>query len=184
MGGPKATLRVGATPILGWLHDRLAWRGRTMVVIGNGMETPPGADRFDQCVADPAGGEGPLRGILTALERATDPSIVVTAVDMPQIDASKLLWALEALGAGLGRFGVMARVGAMIEPFPSAYSQAARPAIERRLAQARRSVHGLCEEPCFAAIDAPADWNPRTWTNLNDPASLTQFLESQGAKLT
>ena len=82
MGQPKSWLHVGQQPILNYLIGRWRWLGPTMLVTAPGVERPPGADCVDREVCDLVAGEGPLRGIVTALESGCERA-VVAAVDMP-----------------------------------------------------------------------------------------------------
>ena len=95
MGRPKGELRVGNQPILEYLLERMAWRGPTLLVTSPGREHPAGWQRFHAEAVDPVAGLGPLRGVLTALEHAATPHVLVTTVDMPEIDATALRWLLE-----------------------------------------------------------------------------------------
>ncbi|MDB5911273.1 MAG: hypothetical protein JWP34_5390, partial [Massilia sp.] len=66
MGKAKGLLRVGpepGQPILGYLLNRLAWRGPTMLVTAPGRDHPPGWEQFDRELIDPEAGGGPLRGV-------------------------------------------------------------------------------------------------------------------------
>ena len=78
MGRPKGELLVRGRPILVHLVEQLAWRGPTLLVTAPGRERPAGGERFDREVVDAVAGEGPLRGLLTALEAATT-EIVLSA---------------------------------------------------------------------------------------------------------
>src|SRR5688572_15627540 len=92
MGTPKALLEIDGKPILQRLLDRLKWPGQTLLVTGPGVEHPPAYDRFSAEVVDPIAGQGPLRGIVTALEAATTGIVVVSTVDMPNITREQLDW--------------------------------------------------------------------------------------------
>src|SRR3954453_21857241 len=85
MGGPKASLQIQGHPILRYLAEQFAWRGRTMLVLAPDTDCPPASDRFDLVFFDPIAGVGPLRGVLTALEHATSDIVVIPTVDMPGI---------------------------------------------------------------------------------------------------
>src|SRR4051794_29668278 len=83
MGRAKGELRIAGEPILEYLLDRFDWPGPTMLVTAPGREHPTGWARFTREVTDPVSDQGPLRGILTALENATTEVVIVTPVDMP-----------------------------------------------------------------------------------------------------
>src|SRR4051794_14061635 len=99
MGKPKAWLTLRGQPILEYLLDRFAWPGPTLLVTAPGREHPPGYERFTREVVDPIADLGPLRGVLTALEHAQTPTVVVTTVDMPNVQRAHLCALAEHLVA-------------------------------------------------------------------------------------
>jgi molybdopterin-guanine dinucleotide biosynthesis protein A len=178
MGMPKALLRVGDTPILKYLIERLDWPGPTLLVTAPGREHPPGSEYFDAEAVDPVEGEGPLRGVLTALENTKSDIVIATTVDMPVIGSEQLIW----LAGGLMRssaLGLMPRRmsggTAVVEPFPFACRTGAAELISRRLAEQRRSMHSLAKLAEFAVETVPPHWPADLWTNLNSPADLAMF---------
>ena len=175
MGRPKGLLAVGGVPILAYLLDRLAWPGPTLLVTAPGRERPPGHDRFDAEAVDPTADQGPLRGVLTALEAATTPVVVVATVDMPGVSRGQVEWMLGRLGPD--GTGLMTARGNQVEPFPCALRTTAADAVRARVAGGRRSVHGLAAEPGFAVVPAPIGWAESVWTNLNTPADLAAFTD-------
>jgi molybdopterin-guanine dinucleotide biosynthesis protein A len=176
MGFAKAEIRVGRRPILAYLLERFGWPGPTLLVTAPGRVHPAGWERFTREVSDPDGGQGPLRGVLTALESATTPIVVVTAVDMPRIGAEHLNWVVRELRGRPAAAGVMPRQRTMgeahVQPFPSAFRAEAASAIGRALATNRRSLHGLLDDPAFVSAEVPDGWEDSVWTNLNTPADL------------
>jgi molybdopterin-guanine dinucleotide biosynthesis protein A len=110
--------------------------------------------------------------------------LVAIAVDMPFIERPQLEWLIATLMEQADRLGAMCRVEvageALIEPFPCAFRLEAKGPIMQRLADGRRSVHGLCDGARFVAVPAPVEWRPETWTNLNDRAALSAFEASRG----
>jgi molybdopterin-guanine dinucleotide biosynthesis protein A len=176
MGRPKGELRIGDVPILQYLLDRFAWLGPTMLITAPGREHPPAWEMFDREVVDPVAGLGPLRGLLTALEQASTPIIVVTTVDMPGIGRPQLDFVVDHLCSKPNRLGVMTQRAiddlVQIEPFPSAFRIDARHLIAQELAAQRRSVHRLSSIEQFDVLDVPIDWPESVWTNLNTPDDL------------
>jgi molybdopterin-guanine dinucleotide biosynthesis protein A len=177
MGGPKGSLRVRGKPILEYLLEGFSWEGPTLVVTSPGRQRPAGAERFGREVVDPVAVQGPLRGVLTALEACTCGILVVLTVDMPGVGREQIRWLADRLDATPEGLGLMTRrAGGQIEPFPSAYRKQAAEVVRAHLVAERRSVHGLLAEPGFAAVDAPVEWGDETWENLNYPADLREFL--------
>src|SRR3954470_4169097 len=102
MGRAKAELVIAGKPILVHLLDQIAWQGETMLVTAPGREHSPGCERFDREVVDPVAGEGPLRGVLTAMESLETECAILLSVDMPGIGARQLHWLLHSLDHHLG----------------------------------------------------------------------------------
>jgi len=180
MGRPKGEIRIEGRPILEYLVERFSWPGPTLLVSAPGREHPPAWERFDREVVDPVSDQGPLRGILTALENLKTPLLLVATLDMPGVQRSQLLWLLDEMRKSPNRLGLMLRrsEGKTIEPFPSVFRTDARDTINRRIQSGRLSVQKLVEEKSFETVVAPASWDPQIWANLNVPADLTNFTDS------
>ena len=172
MGRPKAELRIGGRFILEHLVDRWRLVVPTLLVTAPGRERPPGFDRFDREVRDPVTGEGPLRGVLTALESAETRIVVVATCDMPGVVAEQFMWLVERLSERDDLLGVMTRRGETIEPFPLAVRASARDRIRERYVEGLRSTYRLTEDPSFAALPAPSEWPASCWVNLNTQEDL------------
>jgi molybdopterin-guanine dinucleotide biosynthesis protein A len=179
MGFPKGLLTIEDRPVLEYLMGQIRWPGPSLLVTAPGREHPPGRQRFDAEAVDPVADQGPLRGLLTALEHATTPTLVAVTADMPGIRLDHLVWLLDQLRADAHLLGVMSRRTIegkeRVEPFPAALRAASARVLRRRLKARRQSVHGLLEEPHFAALPAPGDWPQTVWTNLNTPQDLAAF---------
>jgi molybdopterin-guanine dinucleotide biosynthesis protein A len=167
MGFPKAELRWRGKPILHALLEQFEWPGPTLLVTAPGRERPTGWERFTREAADPSAGQGPLRGLLTALEHAPTPVVVATAVDMPFVRQAHLRWVAASLADRPRSTGVLPRQGGEIQPLPCAFRVEAASLLERSLQSGRRSLHGLLADPSVVAVDAPGDWGQQVWTNLN-----------------
>jgi molybdopterin-guanine dinucleotide biosynthesis protein A len=178
---PKSRLTLHGQPILRYLLERSGWigRGPTLLVTSPGLDRPPGYDRFDAEAVDSVPGEGPLRGLLTALTYATTERIIAVTVDMPGLEFQHLQWLLNE-GTMCSR-----RVDGqdVIEPFPCVIGQELKTAILRRLHEGRRSVQSLVEEPEVRVVPAPAASPARVWTNQNHPEDMQAF-EREGDDAT
>ena len=177
MGRPKAELRVGGRPILEYLLERIQWPGPTLLVTAPGREHPPGWEQFGREMVDTVAGEGPLRGIATALE-AAEPStiVVVTTCDMPGVTSEQFHWLADAIASRPLAQGVLLRRADDIEPFPTAFRAASLPSLREQLARGRRAVHALALLDGFVLIDAPSEWTDEVWINLNEPADFDRFI--------
>jgi molybdopterin-guanine dinucleotide biosynthesis protein A len=176
MGFAKAEMKWRGRPILHALLEQFDWPGPTLLVTAPGREHPRGWDRFTREVADPTAGQGPLRGLLTALEQAAAPLVVVTAVDMPFVRRDHLQWIAAALADRPESRGVLLWQAGKVQPLPCAFRVEAVPLVKHAMESGRRSLHGMLADPAVVGLDAPADWDKEVWTNLNTP----QDLESAG----
>ena len=175
MGFAKAEMRLHGRPILELLLEQFAWPGPTLLITAPGREHPTGWQRFTRELVDPSVGQGPLRGLLTALENLPTSTVVVAAVDMPFVRHEHLRWLVESLHLRPDIVGLMTRREAP-EPLPSVYTTDAVLHARRLLESGRRSLHGLVDDHQFAAIDAPEGWPASTWTNLNSPEDLSSAV--------
>ena len=190
MGKPKAELQIAGEPILAYLLNRFAWPGPTLLVTAPARGKPPAAGRFDREAMDAVAGEGPLRGVLTALEACNTQYLFITTVDMPGIGRTQAEWFLHQLAARDASdlklqisnlesnpsprpAGVMCRRNGRVEPFPSAFHATAAASIRERMSAGERSVHSLAGTICDA-LPCP-DWPPDVWTNLNRPEDLAAW---------
>ncbi|MGH7213360.1 MAG: molybdenum cofactor guanylyltransferase [Tepidisphaeraceae bacterium] len=174
MGRPKGELLLRGRPILHQLLDAWAWPGPTLLVTAPGREHPPGWERFTREAVDPVSGEGPLRGVMTALEACETDVVVITTVDMPLVEAGQLGFVAGQVLGDPARLGMMcSRVvegREQIEPFPCALRRGASKLVAARLGAGARSVHTLSREVGVATL--AVEWPARTWTNLNTPDDL------------
>src|SRR4051794_30830823 len=120
MGHPKGEILIGGVPILEHLLKQILWSGPTMLVTAPGREHPPAWNRFDCEVVDPVSGQGPLRGLLTALQNIGTEICVLLSVDMPLIERGQLRWLMSTMRDRPRASGLMTR-HFVLEPFPSIY---------------------------------------------------------------
>ena len=122
-------------------------------------------------IPDPVEDFGPLAGVLAALEDSESLWNLVTACDMPYLDAAFLNFLFEeARAAGAD---VLLPVDAQGNPQPlcAVYSLEARPAIRRRVEQGvhkiTRALEGLRVDELAPDRYARLDPEGRIFTNLN-----------------
>jgi molybdopterin-guanine dinucleotide biosynthesis protein A len=101
MGRDKALIDVGGRPLARVAADALAGAGASAVVAVGGDLAGLDAAGLP-AIADPRQGQGPLGGLLTALEWATAEVVVVLACDLPLVTAE----AVTSVVAGLGQADV------------------------------------------------------------------------------
>jgi molybdopterin-guanine dinucleotide biosynthesis protein A len=179
MGFPKAAIIIDGEPILIHLMRRLAWPGPTVLVTAPGREHPAGAASFDREVTDPVSGEGPLRGVLTALEHSQTDVTIVATVDMPSIGSAQLIHLAQQLRDLAAMESIMLRRPASpedrIEPFPSIYRRTFDATIRAQLQSGERSMQALSRHERVELLTAPPDWPPMVWTNLNRPSDVQAY---------
>ena len=177
MGRPKAELRVGGQPILGYLIDRFRWEGPTLLVTAPGREGPRGSDRFTREVIDPVAGEGPLRGVLTAMEATETDLLLIATCDMPLLEAGQLAWLAEELSRRSQARLVMTTHDGQLEPLPLAIRSSAIAWLREHYTRGGRSIQSLAAADGSVVLGAPDDWPGKWRTNLNTPADLAAFLD-------
>jgi len=182
MGVPKHSLEIGGRPMLQHILESLRWPGPTLLVTAPAREHPLGWELFDRETVDPVEGEGPLRGVLTALQNVVTEYTVICTVDMPALRLEHLRWISARLLGRSDLDGLMLRrrAGAeeRIEPFPLACRKSAADTIAEQLDSGKRHVHCLLDLPRFAAPESPGEWRERIWTNLNTPADYEAFVKA------
>lgn len=172
MGMPKSNLVFEGQPILRYLLARFAWPGKTILVTGIGNQHPPGAENFDMEVTDAVPDQGPLRGILTALENTPTDLLAIATVDMPAITTEMLQYLIETLTQDPQATGVMferqINNTSQIEPFPCVLKRTFIKTVSDRIELGHRSVYGLAKEG-VKLIPPRQDWPREIWRNLNSP---------------
>jgi molybdopterin-guanine dinucleotide biosynthesis protein A len=173
MGVPKDLLLAGGMPVLRSLLERLRWKGDTLLVAPHGGRLPPGHEAFDEVVTDAVSGQGPMRGILTALWAGVgNEEVVVIPIDMPAVEREHLEWVGRQLLERSSALGVMLKRGKRIEPFPSAFRIAVGGVIQRRLAAGKLAVRQLAIEKDVEVVSPPREWGDAVWKNVNTPSDL------------
>jgi molybdopterin-guanine dinucleotide biosynthesis protein A len=183
MGVAKGMLQIGGRPILEYLLERWNWPGPTLLVTAPGREHPPGWNRFSSEVTDPVRGEGPLRGVLTALEAAETGTVVVATCDMPVVGCDQFAELIAYLQNAPQKLGAMwsRREGKrdQVEPFPGAFRKDATQVIRARLDAGLQSVGSLAEIDGFSVLPAEMRWGQDVWMNLNRPEDLKTLINHE-----
>ena len=174
MGRPKSRLLVNERPMLEHLLDRFGWRGPTVLVVAPDRERPMGALRFGRVCVDHVALQGPLRGVLTALDCVSTQFVVIAAVDMPLVGLPHLSELVREIERRPDVIALMPAHsfdgGRQVEPFPSIFHVGAANEVRARLARGERSIVRLSDDPRFATVDV--NWEPEAWLNLNHPTDL------------
>lgn len=168
----------GASRRMGSDKALLLWRGKPLLQhtaellqqsAGNCTIVAP-AGRYESygypILVDQWPGEGPLGGILTALEQSTTDCNLIVAVDMPDLQAALLTALLDAARAS-GRTVVPSHPGG-IEPLCAVYQRAALPGLRsfferggRRVKDALREIETepfYVEMEILTSVNTPEQW--------------------------
>ena len=174
MGTDKAALEVEGLSLLA--HTALAAQSADLPVLVAGRARPDAWSLEAVAFAeDVQPGLGPLGGLATAL-RHSGADVLALACDLPLLTPDAVRW----LGAQAERgneHGLIVVNDGKWEPLFSVYRSACLPLIETRLAEGRRSLHGLIEAGQFAFIDAP-DWVAAQLVNVNTPEQWQALQET------
>lgn len=171
MGQDKAALVWQGRPLL----ERIVQAARQVVplVLVAGRPQPPDWAVPDApFLPDALPGEGPLRGLESALAFAAPAAVLTVACDMPLLSPDALRWLIaQACLASPGMDGLAVRNKGQWEPLFSIYFARCLPRVRERLALGQRSLHRLIETGSFASADAPP-WVCAQLVNVNTPADL------------
>ncbi len=168
MGADKAFVAVDGVAMVERVAAALRGAGAASVVaVGGDLARLRAAGLVT--VADPHQGEGPLGGLLTALEAAAGP-VVVVATDMPWLTAATVRAVIDGLAADPSA-AVAAAVGTRREPLCAAWRPERSVATVRaEFAAGERAVHRVMDR--LAVVDVPVA--PHSVRNANHPDDLRQ----------
>jgi len=172
-GADKGTLLVGGRAIIERELDVLRELTPALLIVASRCEAY--AHLGVPVVPDVKAGVGPLGGIWTALERSTEPHVVIVACDMPFLSLAFLQHLVKRVR------GVDVAIPKDVDgyhPLCAAYAQTALPAIRTRVMEGRLDVVGLVREVRVAEIGpeemAPFDPGRVMLSNVNTPQELRQ----------
>lgn len=153
MGRDKAMLPLAGERFLERVVRVLLPLGAPMVVAGR--ERPEEWAIEDvRFLPDAGEGDGPLRGIATAL-RAVGGDVLVVACDMPMLDAETVAWLIGIADEAMENDGVAVLRGGRLEPLFSLYRHRLLTLIEERIAAGDLSLHGVIDAARFRRVELP-----------------------------
>jgi len=145
MGTDKALVPVGGIAMAVRVANAMSAAGATDVTAVGGDEDALRSLGL-RTIADSTPGEGPLGGILSALRSATESIVVVTACDMPWIDAAQIVPLVDALAHSRAVVTVSTSQG-QLQPLHAAWRLEATADLQRMFDSGerapRRAVQGL-----------------------------------------
>jgi len=171
MGTDKAALEVGGMTLLEHTA-RAAYAAHPAVFVVGRPKPRDWRVDFVEFVTDAEPGLGPLGGLNTALQYVHTP-VLALACDLPLLTTEAVHW-LRVQYAHSSAQGVIVSHGGRLEPLFSIYLPSCLPLIQSRLAEGRRSLHGLIEAGDFGRADAP-DWVAAQLVNVNTPEDLARL---------
>jgi molybdenum cofactor guanylyltransferase len=165
MGADKALLVVHGRSLAVRVDSALRAAGADRVVAIGGDIDGLRALGLDG-VVDQHPGEGPLGGILTALDATTEDVVVVLACDLPGADPGAITAVVDALGE--------ADVAAPLhdgrhELLHAAYHRRAQPVLAAAFAAGVRAVHKACRNLTIASVTGV---DPAALADVDTPADL------------
>jgi molybdenum cofactor guanylyltransferase len=170
MGSDKALLPFHGNPLGGSLASLIARTAGTVVLVGNPQLSAP---LGYPAIPDLYPGEGPLGGILTALEHSASDWNLVVACDMPGLTADFLAGLLNAAFRSPSAALLPVGPGGRPEPLCAVYHRRARNPLggvfaggERKITRAlEKAGIAVCLWPVsdagiFQNVNTPEDWAP------------------------
>jgi len=170
MGAPKATATLAGRPLISYPLAAARCAGLEAVVVAK-PDTP--LPKLDAAVwAEPAAPQHPLRGLVTALERADGQPVLALACDLPFVTPDLLAWL-----ARLGGPAAIPRVGGRLQPLLARYDPGAVAHLTEALAgelPLSEAVAALRARPVVEAQLRRFGPPSRLAFNVNTPAELAE----------
>lgn len=170
MGVDKATLRTAeGRTFVEHAAQVLEAAGAAPVAIASGTAGRLGPLAWAQLDDGPHRGDGPLAGLLAALQWSPAPVVAVLAVDLPEASAPLLRW-LRAQWRPGDRALVPVDPGGRPQPLHALVATAAADLLEERLAGGDRRVLRFVDAAGARLLTPPAGLAAGAWwTNRNLP---------------
>ncbi len=177
-GVAKGWLEVGGVPIVERTRGLLEALSDDVFVVANDTRYDALGLRVVPDVADFAG-QGPLAGLLSALEAAREPDVLVVACDLPALAPAVLALLADAPAAE----AVVPRTGGHAEPLVARYARTVAPTIRRHLVAGARKMTSflgdvtVCwlEEAALRAVDPAL----ASFENINEPDDLSRLAPAR-----
>ena len=169
MGSDKASLvRDGRTQLeraIGLLEEHLE---HVFVSTRPGQGDDPLRSRFSQIV-DRYDDLGPVAGILSAMDEHPGAAWLVLACDLPNIDSATIGYLLDGASAEHPATAYISVRDGLPEPLCAVYRPAARPIIERYVADGIKCPRKMLINSPTCLLEQP---NPGALHNINTPEDL------------
>lgn len=126
----------------------------------------------DGIIPDALPGNGPIGGVVSALEYLGAP-IFVLGGDMPAFTPAHIRRILDAAASHPDAWAVLAANSSVLQPCAGIYRPAARSALRARLDSDRRSLHDALPGDRLVTVRIS---DPRALANINTPDDLHRWL--------
>ncbi len=164
MGMTKAMLRVREETLVERSFSTLAKVAAKTLFLGS-SDLPGhlgGADRL----ADAAGMEGPMAGILSAFRWAPESAWIISAVDMPFMDTKAWKWVLDQRRPGVWAVLPLLKSGAKAETMAACYEPMIFGHVESLARNGIRTLQKLTDHPKVITPLVPESLS-HAWKNVN-----------------
>ena len=133
MGQDKSLLRVDGRALTSVVGAALREAGATEVLaVGGDLQSLASLPEIDRALEDEFPGEGPLGGIITALDAAANDFVVILACDTPRLDSATPKLLIEGLSTSPVNAVAYAVVEGRAQPLTAAWNRpVALPALRR-----------------------------------------------------
>lgn len=179
MGRAKAAIEVDGVPMGRRVGDVLAAAGAQSVVLIGGDQTELDVLGYD-VVADRHPGQGPLGGVITALDyfSAVDDEalVAVVACDLPRLHSDVVGELFAVLGRHPASHVAMARTDRR-ESAVAVWRPSARAALAKIFAAGTRAVHEAADALTVVDVPVAAD----ALVNVNSPEQLRALTLDDGS---
>ncbi|MEX2672801.1 MAG: molybdenum cofactor guanylyltransferase [Phycisphaeraceae bacterium] len=173
-GSDKARALLEGEPLIKRLAEQLRPVTASVTVVADRAERY--ADLGLKTVADREPGQGPMGGLLRALEEPGPAWKLVVSCDLLELRRHWVTRLLEARQAGVGAVAfVEGGQGGRWQPFPGLYHRDLAARLRDSLREGRRAMQRMLEEVGAVAVALPSDW-PVT-VQANSPAELARFAK-------
>lgn len=164
MGMPKAMLKIREETLVERSFNTLARVAARAVFLGS-AELPGHMGSADR-LADTAGVEGPMAGVLSAFRWSPESAWLISAVDMPFMDTKAWKWVLDQRSPGVWAVLPLLRSGAKAETMAACYEPMIFGHVESLARSGIRTLQKLTEHPKVRTPIVPESLS-HAWKNVN-----------------
>ena len=164
MGTPKAMLKIREETLVERSFNTLAGVASRALFLGS-AELPGHLGSADR-LADTAGVEGPMAGILSAFRWAPESAWIVSAVDMPFMDTKAWKWVLDQRRPGVWAVLPLLKSGAKAETMAACYEPMIFGCVESLARNGIRTLQKLTDHPKVITPLVPESLS-HAWKNVN-----------------